>query len=523
MKKLSRLTRVSLLLAILFGLDKLLSVVRQMLISKEFGLSAVLDVFNAANNLPDMLFMLISGGALAIAFIPILTEVLGKEGQQKAWDLFSNILNIGFLITAALAVVFAIFARPLIENVITPGFTEAQIDLATKLMRMNLISTLIFSLSGLVMAGLQANEHFLLPALAPVFYTLGQIFGALLLAPEKGLSLGPVTLPALGLGVEGLVYGVIIGAFLHLLIQVPGLIKYNYRWRPIVNFKEPYTRKVFKVMGPRLITMFLIQMVFLVQDNMASGLEEGAISALMYGYWIMQIPQTLLGTSVATAVLPTLSEFFNNERFDDFKEKIERATKVMLVLTIPIAVIAAVVVEPAVAVFIRGLDASGVARVVLVSRIFLAGIIGHSLVELFARSFYAQQKPFIPMLGAGLTLVIFVGVGFGLIALLPGWGIASEVGIVAANVLAYSAQAILLFILLNRELVNKLGTEKLQTVFIFGKAVLAAVLGGGLAFAAFNYLPRIQHTLIRAAMAGLIGVAISALVIRKELVYIRQL
>ena len=277
MKKLSRLSRVSLLLAILFGFDKLLSVVRQMLISKEFGLSAVLDVYNAANNLPDMLFMLISGGALAIAFIPILTEVLGKGGQQKAWDLFSNILNIGFLITALMAIVFAIFARPLIENVITPGFTQEQILIATRLMRMNLISTLIFSLSGLVMAGLQANEHFLLPALAPVFYTLGQIFGALILAPEKGLTVGPITFPTLGLGVEGLVYGVIIGALLHLLIQVPGLIKYNYRWRPIVNFKEPYTRKVFKVMGPRLITMFLIQMVFLAQDNMASGLEEGEI------------------------------------------------------------------------------------------------------------------------------------------------------------------------------------------------------------------------------------------------------
>lgn len=523
MKKLSRLSRVSLLLAILFGLDKLLSVVRQMLISKEFGLSAVLDVYNAANNLPDMLFMLISGGALAIAFIPILTEVLGKEGQQKAWDLFSNILNIGFLITALMAIVFAIFARPLIENVITPGFTQEQILIATKLMRMNLISTLIFSLSGLVMAGLQANEHFLLPALAPVFYTLGQIFGALILAPEKGLTVGPITFPTLGLGVEGLVYGVIIGALLHLLIQVPGLIKYNYRWRPIVNFKEPYTRKVFKVMGPRLITMFLIQMVFLAQDNMASGLEEGAISALMYGYWIMQIPQTLLGTSIATAVLPTLSEFFNNKQFDAFKDKIEHATKVMLVLTIPIAVIAAVVVQPAVATFIRGLDAAGVARVVLVSRIFLAAIIGHSLVELFARSFYAQQKPFIPMLGAGVTLAIFVGAGFGLMALLPKWGIASEAGIVAANLLAYSVQAVLLFVLLNRRLVFQLDTGALHTGTVFGKAILAAVLGGGLAFATFNYLPRFAHSLIGAVIAGLLGLAIAVLVIRKEIVLVRSL
>jgi len=85
---------------VLFTIDKLLGVARQMLISRQFGLSAELDVFNAANNLPDMLFMLISGGALTIAFIPVLTEVLNKDGQKAAWDLFSNVLNLVFLVTA---------------------------------------------------------------------------------------------------------------------------------------------------------------------------------------------------------------------------------------------------------------------------------------------------------------------------------------------------------------------------------------------------------------------------------------
>ena len=127
MKKLSKLSKVSLMLAVLFAIDKILGVARQMIISRQFGLSAELDVFNAANNLPDMLFMLISGGALAIAFIPVLTEVLSKKGQEKAWALFSNILNIAFLLTATIAIVVAIFARPLITNElgIAPGFTEA--------------------------------------------------------------------------------------------------------------------------------------------------------------------------------------------------------------------------------------------------------------------------------------------------------------------------------------------------------------------------------------------------------------
>ena len=139
MKKLSRLTKVSLLLAILFTIDKALGVFRQMLISRQFQLSAELDVFNAANNLPDMLFNLISGGVLAIAFIPVLSEVLSKDGQKKAWNLFSNVLNIAFIATAVLAVLVALFAEPIIRYIIAPGFSEAQVALAVELMRLNLI------------------------------------------------------------------------------------------------------------------------------------------------------------------------------------------------------------------------------------------------------------------------------------------------------------------------------------------------------------------------------------------------
>ena len=245
MKKFSRLSQVSLLLAVLFTVDKLLGVARQMLISRQFGLSAELDVFNAANNLPDMLFMLISGGALTIAFIPVLTEVLNKDGKKAAWELFSNVLNLVFLVTAAVAIIFGIFAQPLVSSQlgVAPGFSAEQMQLTVLLLRLNLVATLVFSVSGLVMAGLQANQHFLLPALAPIFYDLGQIFGAVILAPSEPYHLGRIALPALGLGVEGLVYGVIIGALLHLLIQVPGLLKYQFHWQPRLNLKEAKTQK----------------------------------------------------------------------------------------------------------------------------------------------------------------------------------------------------------------------------------------------------------------------------------------
>ena len=513
MKKLSKLSKVSLLLAVLFGIDKVLGVARQMIISREFGLSAQLDVFNAANNLPDMLFMLISGGALAIAFIPVLTEVLSKEGRTKAWDLFSNILNIAFILTALAAIVIAIFARPLVTSQlgIAPGFSEAQTIDTIRLLRLNLIATLIFSLSGLAMAGLQANQHFLLPALAPILYDLGQIFGALVLAPSEPLKLGPISVPAMGFGVDGLVYGVILGALLHLLIQVPGLIKYQFRWRPRVDFKDPNTRKVMRLMGPRLLSMLFIQLIFLAQDNLASRLPEGSVSALTYGWWIMQVPETLIGTSIATAILPTLSEMFGNGEFDAMKEKIERAARVMLSLTFPIAIVAGMVLLPLVRSFL-GLDTTATMRVVNVSQIFLVGIIGHSLVELFVRSFYSLQKPRFPLLGSALTLIVFIVLG---IVLSPSL---EAIGIASANTIAYALQAVLLLVLLGKAMPSpfRLGGS-------FLKSLLAAAVGGAAAYAVINWAPVVAGTLIGAVAAFGIGIILAALILRKDLREIAEL
>ena len=223
----SRLTRNTLMLAVLLAVDKGFAILRQVIIARQFSFSRDLDAFNVANNIPDLLFALISGGALALAFIPILTDMLTKHGRRAAWELFSRIANLAFFGTAVLAVVVALLAGPMVRSEIgvAPGFSSVQQDVVINLMRLNLIATLIFSISGLVMGGLQANQHFLLPALAPMLYNLGQIFGALVLSPDQPYVIAGFQLPALGLGVYGLVYGVIIGAALHLSIQIPGLIK----------------------------------------------------------------------------------------------------------------------------------------------------------------------------------------------------------------------------------------------------------------------------------------------------------
>ena len=466
----SRIARASLIIAVFFGVDKVLGFVRQVLIARQFGLTYEIDVFNAANNIPDLLSALISGGALGVALIPVLSEYLQLRSRQEAWDLFSRILNLAFIATGLLSLGIAIFAEPLVHRVIAPGFPPDQLALTVSVMRLDLIAILIFSISGLIMAGLQANQHFLLPAMAPMFYNLGQIFGVAILAPQTGISIGPITLPAFGLGIYGLVYGVLIGAALHLAIQIPGLIAYHFHWTPAINLRNPGVVKVLHLLGPRILTMFFLQVFFIARDNIASRYGEGAITALNYGWFIMQVPETLIGTAIAIALLPTISEQFARGEEAAYRDTVNHAVRVILALTLPVATLLIVAIRPLIA-GIFGFDAEGTQLVFLASSAYLLGLAGHSLLEVSARSFYARQDARTPLFAAALNAGAYIVLA---VWLSSRWG---PPGIALANSLAFTGEALLLLFLLNRKVPGmlRLGTTLLRTA-------LASLAGGLLVF-----------------------------------------
>jgi putative peptidoglycan lipid II flippase len=503
----SRLTRTSLMLAFFIATDKILGVIRQVIIARSFGLSSELDVFNVANNLPDLLFALISGGAMAVVFIPVLSEVLAQKGRPPFWELFSKIANLAFLVTLGLAIIITIFADPLVRWSlgIAPGFAPDQQALVAQLMRLNLIATMIFSISGLIMAGLQANQHFLLPALAPVLYNLGQIFGALILAPTQPYVILGITLPAFGLGVYGLVYGVMIGASLHLAIQIPGLIMYHFRWLPALDLSNSLVRRVIRLFGPRLLMVFIIQLTFIVRDNLASRLQAGSVTALTYGWMIMQVPETLIGTAIGIALLPTLSELASKQDWEGLRDTIERAVQVLLAITLPISIILIVGLRPFLAAVFR-FDAQGTDLLLWVTRGYLLGLTGQCLLEVANRSFYAQQNVRIPLIGSFLNLGIYIILGVLLFRPIGATGIS------VTDSIAFTTQAVMVLIMLNR---------KLPLKFSFNKSGLhgavAAVAGGGVSVIIFILLnDKIPDLLIGTACMFLGGLAALPF-IRREL------
>jgi putative peptidoglycan lipid II flippase len=467
----SRFAKSTLIVAIFFGLEKVLGFVRQIIIARQFGLSPELDAFNAANNLPDLLFALISGGALGIAFIPVLSETLQKQDRQAAWDLFSRIANLMFLVTGGVALVLVILAGPLVHRVVTPGFSLEQQQLVANIMRLDLIATMIFSISGLVIAGLQANQHFLLPAMAPSMYDLGMLFGVIILAPDTGYQIGPLTSPAFGMGIYGLVYGSIIGAAMFLLIQLPGLVMYKFHWTPAINLHHPGVRKVLALMGPRVLTVLFIQLVFIATDSIASWLVPGSVSALVYGWLFMQVPETLIGTAIGTVLLPTISEQMAREQVDAFRQTLNRAMRIILALTIPAAVLVMVGIRPLVGIL--GFGEAGTELVVWVTRGFLVGLMGHSLIEVASRAFYAQQNALIPLGASFLATLTFVVLAIGL-----GLSIGAA-GIALANGLAYTGEALLLWYLLNRRFAGVVAVRN-TLVRVIPVALLAGLVVYGL-------------------------------------------
>ena len=490
MKKISFLGRTSLLIGFFFGLDKVLAFVRTGIISRQYRDSIdLLDTFNAANNLPDVLFALISGGALAMAFIPLMSEYLTIKGREAAWDLFSRVANLAFVVTAVAAILIAIFAQPIVdaEIGIAPGFGLEQRQLMADLMRLNLIATIIFSISGLVMASLQANQHFLLPAMAPILYNVGQIIGALFFVPRYGI--------------HGLVYGVILGAAMHLFIQVPAMIKYKFRWTPSLNLRDTGLLSALRLMGPRLLTMGGIQLIVIARDNLASRTGQvGAVTSLTYGWMIMQVPETLIGTAIAIAILPTLSELAAEQNWAGFRLTIEKALRVLISLTLPIAAVMAAGLHPLVrGVF--GFDEANSTLLTWTARVYLLTLAGYAVQETLVRAFYARQEPWPPVWSVLIRLVIYLGIGISAILFFPDIGAPA----IAFAEIAATVEAVFLFVWLNKKL-----PERAVVGGSLLKGLVASLIGASAAYSLALLLPggAIITALIGITVGGLIALPI---------------
>ena len=310
--------------------------------------------------------------------------MLTRKDLQGAWKLASGVINVVTIALVGITLLFWVFAPWVVQNVIyvlAPGTNIGQLDLTVRLLRIMLPTVVIFGVSGLLMGILNAHQHFLIPALAPSLYSLGIISGALLWHKT--------------VGVESLAYGTLIGATLHLLVQVPSLFKLKDRAYTLhEGLYNPYVRRVVLLMLPRLVGAGVVQLNFVVNTMIALGLEAGSTAALGFAFILFMMPQRMIAQSAGIASLPTLSAQAELKQFDAMRTTLSSILRGILLLSIPSTVGLILIRYPLVQVLLeRGeFNARSTAMVAWGLMWYSAGLVGHCLVEVLSRAFYAAAR-----------------------------------------------------------------------------------------------------------------------------------
>ena len=423
---------------ITFVFGRISGLVAYLLLSRRFGAGPEMEAYLAANRFSEVLFNLIAGGALGSSFIPVFTTLLTQEDRRGAWRLASAIANLLLVVFSIVGLAGGIFAPWVIRHLLASGFDNpAQQALAADLLRIQLPSAAIFGLSGLVMGVLNAHQKFLFPALAPALYPLGVIFGVLALAPS--------------MGIYGVAWGVVLGAALHLLVQVPQLLRLPARqYLPTLGLGFPAAREVLLLMGPRLIGVGVVQLNFWINTLVASH-EAGSIAFITYAFVIMIMPQAAIAQSIAIASLPTFSAQVARGQPQEMRASLAAALRAILLLSIPATLGLILLREPVVAL-IYGLDDHATQMAAWALLWYAAGLVGHCVVEIASRAFFALHDTRTPVTVTTTAMLINVALSLLLWNGFAGLGLPPHGGLALANSAATALEGLVLLALMRRRL-----------------------------------------------------------------------
>lgn len=424
-----------------FILSNLIGLVRQVLVSRAFGTLSEFDAFNAAATYPDLIFSLVAGGALASAFVPTLTGFLTKEDRDGGWFLSSAIGNLVFILLSVLSLISIVFAPQIVQLFLAPRYSPEMQELTASLLRVLLIAPAIFGISGLMMGILNAHQVFLWPALAPSMLWLGMIIGVLFFTPTMGIF--------------GLAWGYVLGAIMHLGIQIPALFRLpGCRYFATLGLQFPAVKEVGRLMGPRLLGVAAVQINFVVNTILATGMAEGSLGSLKYAWAIMTMPQVVIAQAIAIAALPTFSSQIAMGKTAEMRSTLAATLRGVIFLALPAMMGLILLREPIIAMlFQRGaFTAQSTTLVAWALLWYTLGLLGHSFVEILSRAFYAMhdtKTPVIVSIGA-MSLNVIFSLAFVFIFDQLGW--LPFGGLAFANTLATSLEMISLYYLMRRRL-----------------------------------------------------------------------
>ena len=494
-------------------ISRFLGLIRDRLLAGRFGAGEELDIYFAAFRIPDFVYGILIMGGVAAVFLPVFSEYF-KEKEEDAWKFTNNLLNCFLILLILICGILALFT-PFLVNLISPGFSPENKEMTIALTRIMFISPIFFGLSSVFSGVLHYFNRFFAYSLAPVIYNLGIIFGILFLVPVFGLY--------------GLAYGVILGAFLHWLLQLPAARAAGYKYLPLLNFRNFGLAKVFKLMVPRTIGAAAYHVNLIVITAIASTLTAGSIAIFNFANNLQYFPIGLIGVSFSVAAFPVLARTWAFSQKDEFLKTFSSIFRQILFLIIPISLLVFILRAQIVRI-VLGTGEFGWLETRLTAAslgIFCLSIFAASFTPFLARVFYSFQDTKTPLIISLISMVLNVLLCFSFVFLLgfPNFfqefmintlklqGI-ENIGVIGLS-LALSVSAVFQFFLLLLFLKRKMGgLGNGEILRSFGKVMIASVLMVVFVYLSLLFAAEFLNTktftgiLIQTIMVSFIGLAV---------------
>jgi putative peptidoglycan lipid II flippase len=497
-------------------LSRVLGLVRTTLFAATFGISMEADAFTNAFVFPEIIFNIVAGGALASAFIPVFTSYLiEKKDRRTAWHIASAALNLSIVALTILSIIGFIFTPQILTILLNPIFTrpdQTEADLIVNLTRIMLLQPIFLGGATVAVAILQARQSFVLPAIAQVLYTASLILGILATIADRRWGIFGGIFDGTR-GIYGPALGVVLGAFLQLIIQIPGLRREKMKYRPTFDAFHPGVRQMFRLMVPRLINAAMLYLSVIVNRSLLSLLNDsGAVYGYVTAFTLVMLPIGVFGMAVSQASFPTMAAFVAAGEWQRLRDTIMRTLRGVTYLALPSALGLIVLAQP-LTQFLLGHGEVDLSKLSLIWQpliFFSIGLLGLSLVEILVRSFYALHDTRTAVEVSILQFMFVIGLS---VLLLEPMGAS---GLALATALGSTGEALVLLLLL-RSRVGGLDLRAYGGFFLntLGASVIAALaalaiyLAGGLVLPVSTTEASLTTTInlgIRLSAAALAGV-----------------
>jgi len=444
-------------------LSRILGYLRDVIIATAYGQTRITDAYQAAFSIPDFLYNLLVAGTVTAAFIPVFSGYINTDRQEEGWAIAATVFHVAAVVMFCGVAAAWTFTPAIVSNWLVPGFEPDSMALTVTMTRIMLLQAFFMALNGIGMGILHSYQRFMGPAVASVAYNIVIIF--------FGVALKRY------LGIVGFAVGVTVGAAAQFIIQLISLKQIGLRYKPVLLLNHPGVRQVFALMIPILLSYGLTQIGLLVQQNIASALPGGALSALRWAQRLMLMPVSIFAVTMIIAIFPTLNSHVARREMDLFKSDIVFGLRNILYITLPCSVGLAVLSQPVVRLLYQqgNFSAESTALTAYTLTFFCFGLFAQGGVLLMNRVFYALQDTWKPVLIGLCAMALNILLNYLFISPMGTGGLA----------LAYSCATIVNLLMQMQTLRRKIGRIGARALCVsFGKTLVISAIMGLCAYAA---------------------------------------